>query len=539
MLSKFTVKARLIAVIAFLGFELICGATIGLLSLAHANGAMHDMYADRLVTLGQLDQIVRKLNLNQLALAEALTSDAGRLSKLIEELDSNHAEITRQWQAFTATGLTGEGHDLAERFIQANDKYTAEATQPAVAALRAGDMERAKSLVHGAMIELFVPVRASINALLQLQLDEAAKAEKKSQATYETVRLVCLSGMAFGLVLAAIIGATLVRGIVRPLEKAVRVAGAVADGDLTQDISTEAHDETGRLMRALEHMNAGLADIVGRVRAGTGAIRTSSAEIAAGNLDLSARTEQQAAALEQTASSMEELTSTVKQNADNARQANTLALSAAEVAGKGGAVVSEVVSTMGAINASAARIADIIGVIDGIAFQTNILALNAAVEAARAGEQGRGFAVVASEVRTLAQRSAAAAKEIKALIDDSVEKVQHGSQLVDKAGATMGDIVRSVNQVTAIMGEILVAGEEQATGIEQVSRAIGQMDEATQQNAALVEQASAAAQAMREEADRLADAVGVFRLRLQDAGARPAAAASGAMRIGGPVHAGT
>jgi methyl-accepting chemotaxis protein-1 (serine sensor receptor) len=534
MLNKFTVKTRLIAVIAFLGFELICGATIGLLSLGHANGAMHTMYADRLVTLGQLDQIVRKLNLNQLALAEALTSDAGRLPKLIEDLDHNHAAIVENWQAFAATERTGAARDLAERFVQANDKYTADATQPAVAALRAGDMARATALVHGAMIDMFVPVRASINALIQLQLDEAAEAEKTSQATYRTVRMVCLSGVAIGLVLAAVIGATLVRGIVRPLEEAVRVAGAVADGDLTQDIAVAANDETGRLMRALDHMNGGLADIVGRVRAGTGAIRAASAEIAAGNLDLSSRTEQQAAALEETASSMEELTTTVKQNADSARQANELALSAAQVAGKGGVVVAEVVSTMGAINVSAGRIADIIGVIDGIAFQTNILALNAAVEAARAGEQGRGFAVVASEVRTLAQRSAAAAKEIKALIEDSVQKVRHGSQLVDKAGATMDDIVRSVNQVTAIMGEILVAGQEQATGIEQVSRAIGQMDEATQQNAALVEQASAAAQAMRGEADRLADAVGVFRLRLQDEGARPAAAVARATRIGTP-----
>jgi methyl-accepting chemotaxis protein-1 (serine sensor receptor) len=254
---------------------------------------------------------------------------------------------------------------------------------------------------------------------------------------------------------------------------------------------------------------------VRRVRAGTEIINTTSAEIAAGNLDLSARTEQQAASLEQTAASMEELTSTVKQNAENARQANVLAHSAAEVARKGGSVVAEVVSTMGAINDSSARIVDIIDVIEGISFQTNILALNAAVEAARAGEQGRGFAVVASEVRTLAQRSAAAAKEIKMLIDSSVQEVTHGSRLVDRAGTTMEDIVRSVNKVTDIMTEILVAGQEQAIGIEQVNRAIVEMDQATQQNAALVEQATAAAQAMREEASKLNETVGTFRLRLQ------------------------
>lgn len=269
-------------------------------------------------------------------------------------------------------------------------------------------------------------------------------------------------------------------------------------------------------MNALENMNDGLTSIVLLVRAGTEIINTNAAEIAAGNLDLSARTEQQAASLEQTAASMEELTSTVKQNADNARQANLLAHTAAEVARKGGSVVAEVVSTMGAINHSSARIVDIIDIIEGISFQTNILALNAAVEAARAVEQGCGFAVVASEVRTLAQRSASAAKEIKILIDNSLQKVIHGSYLVDKAGTTMEDIVRSVNNVTNIMTEILVAGQEQAIGIEQVNRAIVEMDQATQQNAALVEQATAAAQTMRDEANKLDETVGLFRLRLQD-----------------------
>jgi methyl-accepting chemotaxis protein-1 (serine sensor receptor) len=370
------------------------------------------------------------------------------------------------------------------------------------------------------MIELFAPVRASINALIQIQLDEAAKANDKSRSTYEMVRLVCLSGMALGLILAGIVGAMLVKGIVNPLDEAVRIAGAVAAGDLTQDIRVRANDETGHLMRALNDMNAGLARLVGRVRAGTDTIASASGQIASGNLDLSTRTEQQAASLERTAASMEELTSTVRQNADNARQANVLAQSASAVAAKGGTVVTQVVSTMGAINASSTRIADIISVIDGIAFQTNILALNAAVEAARAGEQGRGFAVVASEVRNLAQRSAAAAKEIKELIADSVEKVNHGSALVDQAGATMGEIVGSINRVTDIMAEIMAASQEQSIGIEEVNRAIVQMDQTTQQNASLVEEATAAAQALREEAESLALAVGAFRLDGQAAGVR-------------------
>ncbi|WP_341887371.1 methyl-accepting chemotaxis protein [Variovorax sp. YR752] len=302
------------------------------------------------------------------------------------------------------------------------------------------------------------------------------------------------------------------RSIVRPLAKAVGVAETVAAGDLSANIRVDSRDETGQLMQALKDMNTNLAKVVGEVRTGTETIATASGQIASGNQDLSSRTEEQASSLEQTAASMEELTSTVKQNADNARQANQLAVSASEVAVKGGAVVSQVVDTMGSINASSKKIVDIIGVIDGIAFQTNILALNAAVEAARAGEQGRGFAVVASEVRSLAQRSAAAAKEIKTLIGDSVEKVEEGSKQVAEAGRTMEEIVGSVKRVTDIMGEITAASQEQTSGIEQINQAITQMDQVTQQNAALVEEASAAAQSLQEQAGSLVQAVSVFKL---------------------------
>jgi methyl-accepting chemotaxis protein len=302
------------------------------------------------------------------------------------------------------------------------------------------------------------------------------------------------------------------RSITVPIAQAVKVTRIVASGDLTQKIDASASDETGDLLRALRDMNANLAGIVSNVRTGAESIKVSSTEIAAGNQDLSSRTEQQASSLEETASSMEELTSTVKQNADNARQANQLAVSASAVAVKGGAVVSEVVGTMSAINDSAKKIVDIIGVIDGIAFQTNILALNAAVEAARAGEQGRGFAVVAAEVRNLAQRSAAAAKEIKTLIGDSVEKVDAGTALVDQAGTTMDEVVASVRRVTDIISEIAAASDEQRAGIEQVNQAITQMDQVTQQNAALVEEAAAASEAMQEQAGKLAQVVSVFKL---------------------------
>jgi methyl-accepting chemotaxis protein len=338
---------------------------------------------------------------------------------------------------------------------------------------------------------------------------------------------------ALTVVIGGIFAFFIARSIVRPLSRAVEVAETVAAGDLSADIRVERRDEAGQLMQALKNMNENLAKVVGEVRTGTETIATASGQIASGNQDLSSRTEQQASSLEETAASMEELTSTVKQNADNARQANQLAVSASEVAVRGGSVVGQVVNTMGSINASSKKIVDIIGVIDGIAFQTNILALNAAVEAARAGEQGRGFAVVASEVRSLAQRSAAAAKEIKTLIGDSVEKVAEGSKQVEEAGRTMDEIVGSVKRVTDIMGEITAASQEQTSGIEQINQAITQMDQVTQQNAALVEEASAAAQSLQEQAGSLVQAVSIFKLGSgQQAAARVQAQAHSAQLPG-------
>ena len=311
------------------------------------------------------------------------------------------------------------------------------------------------------------------------------------------------------------VAVVITRSISRPLQRALTIAKTVASGDLSSDIPVGAgtgRNETGQLLQALKEMNDNLLKVVGEVRGSTHTIATASRQIAAGNLNLSARTEEQAVALEKTASSMEELTATVKQNVDNARQANQLVVSASGVAVKGGTVVAQVVGTMASINESAKKIVDIIGVIDGIAFQTNILALNAAVEAARASGQGRGFAVVASEVRSLAQRSAAAAKEIKILIGDSVEKVDAGSKLVGHAGQTMDEIVDSVRRVTDIMAEIMAASEEQSAGIEHVNQAIGQMDQGTQQNAALVEEAAASATSLQEQAGRLMEVVSIFKL---------------------------
>jgi methyl-accepting chemotaxis protein len=338
---------------------------------------------------------------------------------------------------------------------------------------------------------------------------------RDADSAYKSARTLMITFGVLALATGGLAAWLITRGLLRQLGgepmDAVRIAGQIADGDLAVEIETRPGDDSS-LMYAMRSMRDSLARIVSQVRTGTDTIATASAQIAAGNLDLSARTEQQASSLEETASSMEEMTSAVKQNADHARQANGLAMSASHVAEKGGDVVSQVVQTMGAINQSAQKIVEIIGVIDGIAFQTNILALNAAVEAARAGEQGRGFAVVATEVRNLAQRSAAAAKEIKTLISDSVEKVDSGNKLVEEAGATMHEVVDSIKRVTDIMSEIVAASEEQASGIDQVNQAITQMDTVTQQNASLVEEAAAAAQSMQEQADHLAQVVSVFLL---------------------------
>ncbi|WP_420476969.1 methyl-accepting chemotaxis protein [Noviherbaspirillum sp. ST9] len=350
---------------------------------------------------------------------------------------------------------------------------------------------------------------------INLQKQNNAKDAEAADEAYDSARfwMILLSALA----LAAGIGAAVMitRGLVKQLggepAYATEIANRIASGDLTVNV-TLRKDDNASMLFAMKAMRDSLSNIVQEVRKGTESIASASSQIATGNLDLSSRTEEQASSLEETASSMEELTSTVKQNADNAQQANQLALSASEVASKGGSVVSQVVDTMGSINESAKKIVDIIGVIDGIAFQTNILALNAAVEAARAGEQGRGFAVVAAEVRNLAQRSASAAKEIKALIDDSVEKVDTGSRLVDQAGTTMTEIVDSVKRVTDIMGEIMAASTEQTTGIEQINQAITQMDEVTQQNASLVEEAAAASEALREQSASLAGVVSVFKI---------------------------
>ena len=441
----------------------------------------------------------------------ARSSDESLPTTFAADIAATVVKGTEAVKGVEALLSSSEEKDLFNDIVAARAKY--QASKGEITKLRqAGDAAGAERAFTESFLPLSKAYSDKVAALLAMQrksIDETALAidranERDTQLTIVLTVLLVLLGTA----LATLIS----RSITVPLANAVHVAGQVAAGDLTTVIVSDANDEIGELMRALDAMNAALGKIVKQVKLGTYSIAGAASEIATGNQDLSARTEQQAGSLEETAASIEELTSTVKQNAENATQANELVLNAAEVAARGGAVVSQVVQTMGSINDSSKKIVDIIGVIDGIAFQTNILALNAAVEAARAGEQGRGFAVVAAEVRNLAQRSAAAAKEIKALIGDSVDKVDAGARLVDQAGTTMNEVVDSVRRVTAIMSEITVASREQSAGIEQVNHAIIEMDDATQQNAALVEQAAAAAQSMQDQAATLAKMVDTFKV---------------------------
>ena len=613
MFKNLTIRTRLIFLIAFLSIVLAVIGFIGLRGMSHANDGLRSVYLDRAVPLGQIAEISDLMaeNIRQLHLAgmhdprmEESKLHDHPISMHTEKVEQNIAEIGKMWEAYMASYLTPEEKKLADEYVAARKDFVQQGMLVAMDLYKQGRYAEANSQMVKAVGPKGLKAMDLADDLKELQINVAKEEFEKSNAAYETTRIVSITSIILGIGLAMFIGIMLIRNISRSLQSAQQVAGAIAGGDLSSSIETDRQDEIGVLLRSMNAMQdslraivgeiksmveaaavrgdfsvkmgmdgkagytkelsellnqlsnvtetglndvlrvanalaqgdltqtitkeyagvfgqtkdavngtvSNLKELVGQIKDATDTINTASKEIAAGNSDLSQRTEEQASSLEETASSMEELTSTVKQNAENAKQANQLAIGASDVAGKGGAVVGQVVTTMDSINESSRKIVDIISVIDGIAFQTNILALNAAVEAARAGEQGRGFAVVAGEVRNLAQRSAAAAKEIKTLIGDSVEKVEGGSKLVAQAGQTMEEIVSSIKRVTDIMSEITAASVEQSAGIEQVNLAITQMDEVTQQNAALVEEAAAAAEALEEQAQNLSVSVGTFKM---------------------------
>ncbi|MFZ6843292.1 methyl-accepting chemotaxis protein [Undibacterium sp. RuTC16W] len=429
---------------------------------------------------------------------------AGRVKEAVVGLKENE----KKYQALISSPQEKVEFD---EYLKLMGNYLAISEKMATLA-REGNTKDATAILRNESSKLNAQIRTMVDKLVKLNSEGGAASYQRGTEVYKSSRLWIIGVLTASIVLGLTLAYWIADVVSSPLQHAVKVAQTVASGDLTSQIDVTSKDETGLLLQALKEMNASLLKVVIEVRSGTDQIASASMQIAEGNMDLSNRTETQASSLEETASSMEEITSTVRHNSDNARQANQLSISATQVAMKGGDVVSQVVDTMGSINASSKKIVDIIGVIDGIAFQTNILALNAAVEAARAGEQGRGFAVVASEVRNLAQRSASAAKEIKELINDSVDKVDQGSRLVDQAGSTMHEVVESVKRVSDIISEITAAGAEQSSGIDQINTAIAQMDLVTQQNAALVEEAAAAAKALQDQAANLSEVVSVFKL---------------------------
>ncbi len=521
---------RLLGLLAALCTLVLLVGGLGLFGLQQSNNGLRSVYYDRVVPLKQLKIVSDMYAVNVVDAAHKVRDGGMTPEQGLRSIADARKLIEQNWQDYLSTTLVPEEEKLVAEFKPLKTKADA-ANEALEKLVRAADMP---GLTSYAAKELYVamdPLQDVLARLIQVQLDTAQAEYTSAEARYKSILALTIAAIVAGLLLAILVGGSMTRQISRSLAQAVDTTNAIAKGDLSISIQPVGKDEIAHLMGGLKVMRGSLSNVVAGVRSHSEGVAAASTEIASGNNDLSMRTEHQASALEETAASMEELSSTVKLNADNARQANQLAVSASNVAVQGGNVVAEVVQTMKGINESSKKIADIIGVIDGIAFQTNILALNAAVEAARAGEQGRGFAVVASEVRSLAGRSAEAAKEIRSLILASVARVEQGSQLVDKAGTTMTDVVKSIRRVTDIMGEISSASSEQSTGVSQIGEAVTQMDQVTQQNAALVEEMAAAASSLSQQARALVESVAVFKLDPEDT---HAAITTGALQAAAP-----
>ena len=507
------ISTRLLILIALQSAMLVAGGILGLGGISLSNEALKSVYQSRTVPMGQLADISRYNLRNQLAIAKSLANqDPEEITRNTREIEANLVAADTLWRSYSTNDLGTHEAELARQYETSSATFQRDALKPLVEHLRADRFLQAKELGDQKAGELSAALNKSIDALLAAQVEAAATEYDDALGRFQLIRGIAIAGIVLGVSAAAVLGLLMIRGISRALAQAMRVSEAIATGDLTQAIVAQGNDEVAHLLHSLSAMQSGLIKVVSHVRTGSEGVSNASAEIAHGNHDLSNRTEQQASALEETTASMVELNQAVGDNASAALQANALAQRASMVARNGGQVVSEVVQTMDGIQDASRKIADIIGVIDGIAFQTNILALNAAVEAARAGEQGRGFAVVASEVRSLAGRSAEASKEIKTLIQASVERVAQGSTQVDRAGVTMAEVVDAIRQVTDIMEKISSSSTDQASGVAQMGEAIGHMDQATQQNAALVEEMAAAASSLEEQARDLVHTVATFKL---------------------------
>ena len=539
MYKNITIRTSLTLVLGLLGALLVLVSVLGLQALGSSNESLSKMATEDTPALAELkgtgEEILRtRMSMATYASYVSLGGNPEESEKVLKRGTQYIATSDALWNDYLKRPKE-DAHE-AELAKSADDKRRAffdKVVTPALNALKQGDVAGFHQIQARIAPAAYGAVDAAMRELQDIQVARQKARFEAAQQRYSRMRIAMGVTLAVALLLALWGRAMLARAVLRPIREVISHFERIAAGDLSQRIEQRTRNEMGQLFGALGRMRDGLASTVGTVRESTEAIHASAREIADGNADLSQRTESQASSLEQTAASMEELTAVVKQNAENARAASQLAVTASETASRGGDVVQQVVATMRGIAEASQKVTDILTVIDGIAFQTNILALNAAVEAARAGEQGRGFAVVAGEVRTLAQRSASAAREIKGLIEASGNRVETGTRLVERAGTTMVDVVQSVKRVTDIMGEISAASVEQSSGIEQVNRAVTQMDEMTQQNAALVEEASAAAAALEAQAARLRESVALFRLSSHEA-ARSQAIAAGEANVNAP-----